>query len=288
MDCLICNSKGTVKKTSFKQSYPQGKEQDIYLEWYLCKYCKGVFCYPQPTFEQIEKYWTTVSYIKPELKDEYKELKNEIYERILYHLKKDIKTDSTVLDFGSNFGQFLDLLKQNNFNPEGYDINENAIKISKEKGFKIYEKENELNELSLKYDAVNANDVFCYVDVPYKWLKIYFNLLKNQGVLILRLTNKILFFKLFYYLIPKSKLRDKILSFILQDQFHMVSIKTLGKIGLGLGFDNYKIDIKARTAPFKNYSMTSNIVYIISLLLYYISFKQVNIIPGVLLILKKS
>lgn len=285
MRCILCNNDST-HEARFKQIYPQANQDSILLNWFECKSCKGLFNYPHPSAEEIGKYWQTIPYNDPEKEEEYLQDKKYVYNKILSLAGNPGRK---ILDFGSNFGQFLDLAKSQGWETYGFEPNEEGVNISKQKGHHMYtgfEIDRAIPKDS-RFHVLVANDSFCYVWHPYNTLAGFYQLLENDGKLIMRLSNKRTIIQFISSLYKEGYKRNRLVSKILQAQFHSIHVNELKQICLELGFRKVKIKIGANTAPFHKQSLFTNCSYFVTTTLYYITLGVVNISPGVLFVAEK-
>ncbi|AUS04140.1 class I SAM-dependent methyltransferase [Pseudotamlana carrageenivorans] len=101
------------------------------------------------------------------------------------------KSDEKVLEIGSGFGAFLNLLKSKNIEAEGLELNPEAIKQCKDLGLKIH------NELIDTFSKKNTEqfDVVCYFQVlehvtnVHEFIKASLKTLKVGGKLVIGVPN---------------------------------------------------------------------------------------------------
>jgi len=94
-------------------------------------------------------------------------------------------TLNNVLDFGCGYGTLISYVKKK-YNKEilGYDINENARAVLKEKNIKCI---NSLNEINEGFDTIISSNVLEHLENDQKTLDQLNSLLKNEGLLVLYL-----------------------------------------------------------------------------------------------------
>jgi len=92
---------------------------------------------------------------------------------------------NNTLDFGCGFGTLISYVKKK-YNKEilGYDINENARAVLKEKNIKYI---NSLNEINKGFDTIISSNVLEHLENDQKTLDQLNSLLKNEGLLVLYL-----------------------------------------------------------------------------------------------------
>ena len=103
------------------------------------------------------------------------------------YLKKYAKKSSFILDVGSSTGTNLKMLEDGKYNNYiGIDISNNAIKLSKKRGFKIRKG----NILNIPYpngtfDFIIASDILEHIDNDKKGFNEIFRVLKKGGFCII-------------------------------------------------------------------------------------------------------
>jgi len=177
MRCNVCGS--TSRKFLFaKRDYKIWK----------CANCSFYFVYPIPTKKQLKNFYSNIMFKRGE-KYQYKIVDNElIYSekqndvRKLKYVRKFIKSGK-LLDVGCARGFFLFLTK-NNFNVNGIEYSNSAVKIAKQLGLNV--KEGEIFDIKNKnYDVITLWDVIEHVKNPDYLLKDVNHKLKRGKYLFL-------------------------------------------------------------------------------------------------------
>ena len=110
--------------------------------------------------------------------------------QVPFYIKRYLKSDDTILDFGCGFGQLIIALKNLNLdNVYGYDINREAEDYCKSKNINIFKS---LSDISIKFDVIIMSHVLEHIkkDEIIETLKyIRENLLKPQGKLFIIVPN---------------------------------------------------------------------------------------------------
>ncbi len=110
--------------------------------------------------------------------------------QVPFYIKRYLKSDDTILDFGCGFGQLIIALKNLNLdNVYGYDINREAEDYCKSKNINIFKS---LSDISIKFDVIVMSHVLEHIkkDEIIETLKyIRENLLKPQGKLFIIVPN---------------------------------------------------------------------------------------------------
>ncbi|MCK4553263.1 class I SAM-dependent methyltransferase [Candidatus Pacearchaeota archaeon] len=206
--CEICGEK------SFEFLF-KGKDKLLNIpgEFYLvkCKKC-GVICInPQPSYKELEKYYSPDKYyslkgvdkssrktkLKLFLYDLYFNKKNRNYLLKLVFLPIKfmirgtiIKKGKRLLDIGSGSGQFLYEMKQFGLDVYGVETGEfNEKSVKKEK---LNIQKTTLEKVKYKedfFDAITMNHVLEHVNNPNETLKEIHKILKKKGLFIVAVPN---------------------------------------------------------------------------------------------------
>ena len=146
-----------------------------------------------PVPVNLENYYKSETYISHT--DSKKTFFDKAYQKVRsYTLKKkcfllnSLKTDTkTVLDFGAGTGDFLKVLKNNNWEVSGIEPSLAARKIAAKKGIDL--KEN-LSEISnQKFDVITLWHVLEHVENLKSTIKTLKNALKPEGIILVAVPN---------------------------------------------------------------------------------------------------
>jgi SAM-dependent methyltransferase len=287
--CPLCGASGAVSTAGFRQIYPQHQSSAILLDWWECRACAGWFVAPVPSQEAIARYWPTVVWQSSALKDDVADSKRQLYRNVVSYLTRHLGT-GRLLDIGSNFGGFLGEARSSGWDAVGLEPNQEAVAFSRAQGFEIHEgwSLQPLLEAQQRFDAIVAIDVFCYSHNPLEDLAAYAALLRNGGVLAMRLTNKRRLLGWARRLVPRGAKRDALLSRGLQAQFHAIELAPLQKILREIGFTASKVVPGARTGSWGDYSLSGRACYLAAHGLRAITLGRINVSPGVLLFAHKG
>jgi 2-polyprenyl-3-methyl-5-hydroxy-6-metoxy-1,4-benzoquinol methylase len=149
--------------------------------------------HPQPTLENLGKYYESVDYIS------HTDSKRSLFEKA-YHFVKNIalknKLDlinslqsdkGRILDIGAGTGDFLSVAKTNGWETVGVEPSEKAKTIAKKKGVSFVENTNELENCS--FDVISMWHVLEHVPNLDNQIKELKRLLKPNGTLIIAVPN---------------------------------------------------------------------------------------------------
>jgi 2-polyprenyl-3-methyl-5-hydroxy-6-metoxy-1,4-benzoquinol methylase len=101
---------------------------------------------------------------------------------------KIIKSDSKILEIGSNDGYLLSIFKKNGFkNVCGFDSSKKMVEVAEKNKIEtihgLFNSKNS-NKTNLKYDLIIANNVFNHSNDPVDFLKGVVNVLNEEGVFV--------------------------------------------------------------------------------------------------------
>lgn len=288
--CMLCNSDKNIISAKFVQSYSQFDYPSITNRWWECKICNGLFAYPVPSVENIRRHWVTTGYNVASGADLiYRSREGKIVTRILKLLRNRIRPGK-LLDFGTNYGYFLNDAKANGWIPSGFEPYEEAANVARDRGFDVRSgwqfEDAGFDEES--FDALTCLDVFYYTWHPYKALCWFHKVLKPEGVLLMRISNKRTIFSFVECLTFRKNKLDQRMSRLLQSQFHSISAAKLAEILKSIGFVRIELIPNAFSTSWRQLTLIGKFSYIFSYLIYLITFKTMNLSPGVFLIAQKK
>ena len=149
--------------------------------------------HPQPSLENLGKYYESVDYIS------HTDSKRSLFEKC-YHFIKSIALKNklnlvnslqpakgSILDIGAGTGDFLSVVKENGWNTIGVEPSEKAKAIAKRKGVSFVEQTSELENNS--FDVITMWHVLEHVPNLDNQIKELKRLLKPNGSLIIAVPN---------------------------------------------------------------------------------------------------
>lgn len=278
----MCDGEAGIVDARFTQRYHQRSSEPVTVPWWECSICGGWFGFPHPTPEQIERNWQSTSYNNPADEQRMAQFKAELDDKLLQALERHVPRKGTLLDYGSNFGRFLEQARTRGWVGIGADAFATGVEATRRKGFTthlVWQLEDlDLPEAAL--DAIVSNDVFYYVWHPYRHLQRAFALLRPGGALIMRTSNK-RFVEGVLRATTRGARRDRMLSRMLQGQFHSMTVHTLRRVLERIGFHVVDVQSGATSAPSSHYRPASRAAYRLAVLLDQLTDGAVNISPGV-------
>ena len=163
------------------------------FELYYDELSDMLITYPQPSLENLGKYYESEDYIS------HTDNKRSLFEK-LYHFIKNIalkkklnlinslqSDKGLILDIGAGTGDFLSIAKKNGWQTIGVEPNERAKAIAISKGVLFVENTNELQNNSC--DVITMWHVLEHVPDLNKQIKELKRLLKPSGTLIIAVPN---------------------------------------------------------------------------------------------------
>jgi SAM-dependent methyltransferase len=287
--CPLCGAIHRTHHARFRQLYSQADGPPLPLEWWECRACAGWFVYPVPQPEAIKRNWEAVAYNDPQYEIPIAQGKAVVHRQILTGLSRRTQP-GPLLDFGSNFGQFLLMAEGAGWVPYGFDPYRPAVEAARAKGFDVRcgWSLQDAGFLEGYFTAITAIDVFYYVWHPRAALDTYYRLLRPGGVLAMRLSNKRFFMGLARAFSPLGVKRDARMSRILQNQFHSISLASLTRVLTQIGFTDVTIEPRARTGWPWSSPWRTRFLYRLADALYVLTFRRVNLSPGVLLFARRK
>ena len=149
--------------------------------------------HPQPSLENLGKYYESVDYIS------HTDSKRSLFEKC-YHFIKSIAlknklnlintlqpSKGSILDIGAGTGDFLSVVKENGWNTKGVEPSEKAKAIAKKKGVSFVEETSQLENNS--FDVITMWHVLEHVPNLDNQIKELKRLLKPNGSLIIAVPN---------------------------------------------------------------------------------------------------
>ena len=287
--CPLCGARERIRHAGFRQLYAQAMAQPVPLDWWECRACAGWFVHPTPCPEAIRRNWQLSAYNDPEHEISIAWGKAAVQDRVLTRLSRWTQPGS-LLDFGSNFGQFLLKAEAAGWTPYGFDACQTAVEAARAKGFEVRYgwSPQDAGFADGSFAAITAIDVFYYVWHPRAALETFHRLLRPGGVLAMRLSNKRLVMGLARALSTAGPRRDARMSRLLQSQFHSIGLGALTRILRQAGFTDVTIEPGAATAPGSSLSWKTRLVYRLAGALYLASLTKINLSPGVLLFARRK
>jgi 2-polyprenyl-3-methyl-5-hydroxy-6-metoxy-1,4-benzoquinol methylase len=148
---------------------------------------------PQPSLENLDKYYESVNYIshtdgnKSLFEKAYQFVKNIALKNKLSLINDLLESKGKVLDIGAGVGDFLVTAHQNGWQTIGVEPNQNARKIAEKKGVSFVDKTEDLPDNT--FDIVTMWHVLEHVPNLENQLKELKRLVKKNGHIIIAVPN---------------------------------------------------------------------------------------------------
>ncbi len=180
------------------------------------------------------------------------------------------------LDFGCSYGHFIELLNSKGIISYGIEISDRAREMTNVKGLQVYRKLEDLP--SMMFNAVSFIDSFYYTLEPKLLLSKVFQLLSDDGLLVIRIANR-------NWLMKFNKwVRHQNISTILPEHAILYSDKSITYLLQTSGFEILRVTSIEKG---KRRSMKDSLLYATAVILYVVSFRYINLLPGIILIARK-
>ena len=287
--CLLCGSDRAPRPAGFSQRYLQAEGPPLAVSWWECSKCRGWFAYPVPSIEAIQRNWGSVAYADPHFQPTISEGKQHVIRRILAGMAKRV-APGKLLDVGCSTGLFMLAARKAGWTAFGFDPNIAAVEAAHQHGLdvRLGWSLDQGGYAAGEFDAITAIDVFYYSWNPLNDLRTFYRLLRPDGVLAMRISNKRLALGIARRLTPAGPARDARMSRLLQSQFHAISLGSLRRAMQTAGFDHIRFEPHASTAPFRAMSWTSRTAYLVADAIRLGTLGRVDLSPGVLVYAQKS
>ena len=162
---------------------------DLNINLCKCNSCGYIFDNPRPSFEDIQEYYSRQE--KYDMWLENISARENLWKRRL-KIVNLWKKDGSLLDIGTGIGQFIDVARDDFREVKGTEISSSAIRIAKEKyDLDIIGGAIEQIELEQKFDNITLFHVLEHVENPKLVIDKCWNLLNNEGRLIIAVPNDI-------------------------------------------------------------------------------------------------
>jgi 2-polyprenyl-3-methyl-5-hydroxy-6-metoxy-1,4-benzoquinol methylase len=285
--CNLCGSNNIKQLTSF-----QGEQL------YRCQKCHLVFRWPLPendmVFNQVEKHYT-----EADPHQSVASAKNIFFNKLLDDLEsKYAPQERVLLDVGCGYGYFMQLASERGWKVHGVEIMDKGCQYI-ERQLKLPVYKGNLVEADYEpdsFDVISLLDVLVMCPNPSLTLKKAYFLLKNKGIVAIRLRNyyfqRIIhqFYSYGGWFFSRWKIANP-------SVFHLYSFSpsTIKKMLLKSGFNNIKIKNSYLTTgdPYGIVKssflakITKVLIYYSTQLISYFSFGKIIVGPSLLVIAKK-
>lgn len=192
--CLVCGS-DSFEPFLVCKDYTVSQENFNIVS---CKSCGFKFTNPRPENSVIGDYYKAEEYVSHS--NTTKGVVNKLYHSVRnYTLKQKLKLISsyvsrgTMLDYGCGTGMFLNVCKNDGWETYGMEPDDNARKMSIEKGLDVFSDKNKVSDriADKKFNAITLWHVLEHVTDMEATLSFFKSKLNNDGVLIIAVPNHV-------------------------------------------------------------------------------------------------
>jgi len=186
LNCPLCWASVKEAKTVFsKNSYSVNR----------CDDCKSLFIGEIPSTEELSKAYSE-SYYKGGIYENYaanEKGRKKHYTKVLHSLSTHFSVGAKIIELGSATGDFLDVAKDQGYNPVGIELSQYSSKIASNKGHVVFNGtlEDNVEHVTKEgpFDAVFMHDVFEHLTEPREVLVTLEKIMKPEAILYLNTLN---------------------------------------------------------------------------------------------------
>jgi 2-polyprenyl-3-methyl-5-hydroxy-6-metoxy-1,4-benzoquinol methylase len=234
-------------------------------------YCKACDLFSKKlSHDLLQSHLNSAAYVLPENEQTYYQKKIGFFNYITSLILR-YKSHPRILDVGCSYGHLMTAAAEQGIYAEGVEINDTFRERLKTKGFQVYK---DLFEVSNRYDAITFIDSFFYFQNPLDVLRRCKELLNEDGILLLRLTNRNWLARLRWTLFKRSDLS------VLGDTTYSYSIKSISRSLNKTGFRIKDIHLFEK-------GRMKKIFHLLACLLAVVTFKKLILTPGFIVVADK-
>lgn len=208
ISCELCSS--TEIETLYKAVEGYFGVPNIHT-YMICQNCGLVFIHPKPTSEYLtliyeKNYHPPFDITKKNLRLKIKEkvyayyltaskAQNNSFLRVFYKIVRDYyiiphTSGRRILDVGCGNGHFLNLFKQNGWETHGTEISKTSASYAEKLGNKIFTGElTDAHYPQQYFDVIVINHVLEHISDPKKLLDECYNIIKDDGTIVVAVPN---------------------------------------------------------------------------------------------------
>lgn len=144
-----------------------------------CTDCGFVFCKKIPSEKELTEYYSNnynrTDFFSPITRNRYNELLDEFEQH---------RKTGKILDLGCGYGFFLEVAKERGWEVYGAEIAEDAVKICREKGVKMFSgRASKCDFPEASFDVIVAIEVIEHLEDPKPFLSKSYELLRSGGLM---------------------------------------------------------------------------------------------------------
>jgi 2-polyprenyl-3-methyl-5-hydroxy-6-metoxy-1,4-benzoquinol methylase len=274
MRCKICEQ----EMVEYAQgTYYVEAGKDFSTPFYYCKNCNTFI--RQIDGNSIFSHMNAASYTALKNEEKFYKARINFFKYIYSIVRKHTSADiENWLDFGSAYGHLIQFLSQKNIDAEGIEIVEQVRKYAQSKGQMIFETINAV-PTDKKYDVVSLIDSLYCTDEPTVLVQKLFSMVKENGLLVIRITNRNWLAKF------RKKILKKEINRALGDATISYSKKS---VTLLLENNGFKIIETKSIEKGKSLPIKMKLFYTLTAILNIVSFGLINLSPGLIIVARKN
>jgi 2-polyprenyl-3-methyl-5-hydroxy-6-metoxy-1,4-benzoquinol methylase len=236
--CPICSS--VQQRVLFRASDINWKTTTETFDVVQCGSCGVAYTYPQPSIDQLKKYYPEVYYSIEDLSEEYYANKWRPLQIEKLKIVQQFRKAGKLLDVGCGRGYFLYEARSAGFDVEGIDFSEDTANLAKSR-WNLDIKAADVVTYPYpksKYDVVTLYHSLEHIAQPTTLLEGLRNTLKDNGILVIAVPN--------FGSIQSRFFRDKWLHLDVPRHLFQYSPKSLSTLVQNNGFTVEGIFLKSR------------------------------------------
>jgi SAM-dependent methyltransferase len=273
MICPICEK--SIVFYSHGKFHFEGKI--VTSQIYYCTNCNSFLRKLEEDINPLFINKLAVVYTDPKNEQEHYNQRIGFYSYIYSLTKAHKNSIKNWLDYGCSYGHFIAMLNRKEILSYGIEVS-HFVDIVNSKGQNIYKRLEDLPQ-KMKFDVISFIDSFYYSLTPKILLRKTFDLLEDDGLLVMRIVNRNWLIKFDKNIIRKENCTALI------DHLIGYSKKSISYLLENNGFEISEIVFFEKG---KYRSKRDSFLYSISVFLYKISNGLINHLPGIILIARKN
>jgi 2-polyprenyl-3-methyl-5-hydroxy-6-metoxy-1,4-benzoquinol methylase len=273
MTCKICGQ-GTYNFGNGTYYLEDGKH--FLVPFYYCKNCD---CFIRDVNnDSVFSHLKSASHTNLHNEERFYRDRIRFFKYIYSFIEKQKIQVSNWLDFGCSYGHFIDFLKEKGIDSHGVEISEVVRQFARKKGIAVFESIGHIPERQL-YDVISLIDSLYYCPEPVSLINDLYNKLNQNGMMIVRITNRNWLAKL------KKTLFRKDIGLALGDATISYSKKSISYL---LEMNGFKILKMTSIEKGKSHDFKTKVFYFLTSMLDIFSFGLINLSPGIIILAEKK
>jgi 2-polyprenyl-3-methyl-5-hydroxy-6-metoxy-1,4-benzoquinol methylase len=242
-------------------------------------YCRNCDCFTREVNnDSIFSHLKSASHTNLHNEERFYRQRIRFFKFLFSFLEKQKSPVSNWLDFGCSYGHFIDFLKEKGIDSHGVEISEAVRQFARKKGTTVFESIQHIPENQL-YDVISLIDSLYYSPEPVSLMNDLYSKLNQNGMLIIRITNRNWFAKL------KKTFFRKDIGLALGDATISYSRKSISCL---LEMNGFKVLKMTSIERGKSLALKTKVFYFSTSLLNIFSFGVINLSPGIIILAEKE